>query len=109
LFASAAIEFLFGNVIPFAIVSTHIGSHCATIWAWVVVRILETIDGHCGYDFPWSPFRFLPFTGSSRHHDFHHSHNMGNYGSFFVVWDHLFGTDMEYMKYLNKTETKSAS
>jgi sterol desaturase/sphingolipid hydroxylase (fatty acid hydroxylase superfamily) len=27
----------------------------------------------CGYEFPWSPYRLLPFSGSSTAHDYHHS------------------------------------
>ena len=29
-------------------------------------------------------------------HDFHHAQNMGNYGGFFMFWDHICGTDSAY-------------
>lgn len=57
--------------------------HIATLQLWLMLRIGETIDGHCGYEFSWSPFRLLPFSNSAESHNYHHSHNVGNYGSFF--------------------------
>ena len=35
------------------------------------MRVMETVDGHCGYEFSWSPYRLLPFSGSSEYHNFH--------------------------------------
>jgi len=61
--------------------------HLATVAVWLCLRVFETIDGHCGYEFSWSPFRLLPFSGSSEYHNYHHSHNVGNYSSFFSYWD----------------------
>ena len=34
-----------------------------------------------GFEFPWSPFRLLPFSASATYHDYHHSHNRGNFSS----------------------------
>lgn len=63
------------------------------------MRVAETIDGHCGYEFSWSPYRLLPLSGSSEYHNFHHSHNVGNYASFFSYWDSLFGTNKDFFIY----------
>ena len=71
-------------------------------------RIMETCDGHSGYEFPWSMFRLLPFSGSSDFHDFHHSKNAGNYSSFFTYLDTLFHTDKEYRK-LKEFKTKKVN
>lgn len=30
-----------------------------TWWLWMVMRIVETVDAHSGYDFPFSPFAML--------------------------------------------------
>merc|ERR1711974_112076 len=65
---------------------------------------METCDGHCGYEFSWSPFRLLPLSGSSTYHNFHHRINVGNYGSFFTIWDTLCGTNKQYFKHLAKKE-----
>jgi len=39
------------------------GPHLLTLWVWMTVRVLETVEAHCGYDFPWSLSRFLPIYG----------------------------------------------
>ena len=46
--------------------------HLATISMWLTLRLNDTIEAHSGFEFPWSPFRLLPFSGSSEHHNFHH-------------------------------------
>ena len=79
---SHPIEVILTNTIPFMTGPILVGAHMSTTWMWLILRICETVDGHCGYDFSWSPYRLLPFSGDSAHHDFHHSHNKGNFGSF---------------------------
>lgn len=76
-----------------------LGSHIWVFWTWLVVRLLEGIDGHCGYDFWFSPFRYFPFRPGANVHDYHHSHNVGNYGSFFTFWDNICGTNMSFLDY----------
>lgn len=39
------------------------GPHLLTLWLWVVLRVLETVEAHSGYHFPWSPSNFLPLYG----------------------------------------------
>ena len=57
-----------------------------------------TVDAHCGYDLPWSPFSFIPLFGGALMHDYHHSSVFGNYGAT-VIWDRLMGTELkEYRK-----------
>lgn len=63
------------------------------------MRIFESIDGHSGYEFSWSPYRLLPLSGSSEYHNFHHSHNTGNFGSFFSYWDILCGTNIDFFRH----------
>ncbi|XP_071737478.1 methylsterol monooxygenase 2-2 [Rutidosis leptorrhynchoides] len=77
------------------------GPHLITLWLWMVVRVLETVEAHCGYHFPWSPSNFLPLYGGSEFHDYHHRliyTKSGNYSSTFVYMDWLFGTDTGYRK-----------
>eukprot|EP00462_Mataza_sp_D1_P014345 CAMPEP_0175155966 /NCGR_PEP_ID=MMETSP0087-20121206/21309_1 /TAXON_ID=136419 /ORGANISM="Unknown Unknown, Strain D1" /LENGTH=263 /DNA_ID=CAMNT_0016443261 /DNA_START=41 /DNA_END=832 /DNA_ORIENTATION=- len=64
--------------------------------AYSVFRWLETVDAHCGYSLPFSPFTLLPIFGGAAHHDDHHSMVDGNFGAS-VIWDKLFGTAMEPM------------
>ena len=65
---------------------------------YLALRLHETVDAHCGYDWPWSIWRWCPFHGGCRRHDFHHSHNSGNFGGF-VVWDRICGTDVAYRRF----------
>jgi sterol desaturase/sphingolipid hydroxylase (fatty acid hydroxylase superfamily) len=63
-----------------------------TLWLWLVLRMMETIDAHSGYRFPFSPFSYKSV---SERHDFHHSNNRGNFGVT-AFWDWLTGTDKAY-------------
>eukprot|EP00300_Choanocystis_sp_HF-7_P006034 c14439_g1_i2.p1 GENE.c14439_g1_i2~~c14439_g1_i2.p1 ORF type:complete len:212 (+),score=28.33 c14439_g1_i2:181-816(+) len=81
------IEFVFSNILPLMAGPLLLRSHLCTTWLWIVWRIGATVDDHCGYDFPWSFYRVVPFSGSATFHDLHHSVNTGNYGSFFQWWD----------------------
>lgn len=77
------------------------GPHLLTLWLWMSVRVLETVEAHCGYHFPWSPSNFLPLYGGAEFHDFHHRvlyTKSGNYASTFMYMDWLFGTDKDYRK-----------
>lgn len=69
-----------------------VGAHVAVLWLWVVFRQWEAAEGHCGYDFPWTPTHLLPFSHGALHHDFHHARVRGNYAGFLPLWDKLFGT-----------------
>ncbi|KAJ8439850.1 hypothetical protein Cgig2_003916 [Carnegiea gigantea] len=77
------------------------GPHLMTLWLWMVFRVLETVEAHSGYHFPWSPSNFIPLYGGSDFHDYHHRllyTKSGNYSSTFVYMDWLFGTDTGYRK-----------
>ncbi|KAI9079345.1 hypothetical protein K1719_038644 [Acacia pycnantha] len=77
------------------------GPHLFTLWLWMVVRVLETVEAHCGYHFPWSLSNFLPLYGGADFHDYHHRllyTKSGNYSSTFTYMDWIFGTDVGYRK-----------
>lgn len=80
--------------------------HYSLLMAWAFIRALETHDKHSGYEFPWSPFGMLPFGGDATFHDFHHARNVGNYGSFFIVWDSIFNTNKDYYAFLEDEKKK---
>ncbi|KAG5598584.1 hypothetical protein H5410_029954 [Solanum commersonii] len=88
------------------------GPHLITLYLWISLRILETVEAHSGYHFPWSPSNFLPLYGGSDFHDYHHRllyTKSGNYSSTFVYMDWLFGTDKGYrkLKMLKEQECKA--
>jgi len=76
------------------------------------MRISQTMEGHSGYDFPLpisvllgNPFSLMPVMGTcAAYHDFHHSHNTGNYCSFFTVWDSVFDNNADYYAYLEESK-----
>lgn len=47
---------------------------------------------------------FLPGKLDPEYHDFHHSHNVGNFGSMFGFWDTIMNTNKEYRKYKLKNQ-----
>lgn len=61
-----------------------------------------------GAEFPWSPYRLVPFAGSATFHSYHHSRNAGNYSSFFTHWDRMMGTMRSYEQYVH-THHKTAA
>lgn len=69
-----------------------VGAHVYALWAWVAVRQWEAAEGHCGYDFPWSPSHLLPGSDGARHHDAHHAKVHGNFAGFLAHVDGWFGT-----------------
>lgn len=40
--------------------------------------------------------------GGAARHDFHHSHNRGNFGSFTIFWDRVMGTEQPYLEHMQK-------
>jgi len=77
------VEFILTGLFPSAVGPALLGpqTHMLTVLAWYFYRTCESIDGHCGYSFPWAPLRLLPFSAGDAFHDYHHAENVGNYGS----------------------------
>lgn len=97
------LETTISNIMPTLIAPILMGSHMYVLWFWLVLRETETIEAHCGYNFPYAPWRLLlQLGGPTDRHDFHHSHNVGNYGAFFPFWDWICGTDVSYKSYKQK-------
>lgn len=92
------IEYLALGLCSTLTVAIYLGKsmHLGTFGCWMVFRILANADHHIGYEIPWIPFRVLPLSAPSEYHSFHHSHNIGNYCSFFSYWDTICGTNKVY-------------
>jgi 4-alpha-methyl-delta7-sterol-4alpha-methyl oxidase len=69
-----------------------VGAHVVTLWIWLAFRQWEAAEGHCGYDFRWTPTHLLPLNDGAVHHDAHHAMVRGNYAGFFPWTDAVFGT-----------------
>lgn len=105
---SHPLEYTIANL-PAAIGPKILGKrmHLITLWMWIIMRVGESLDSHCGYEFSWSPYRLLPLSGSTSFHDYHHSTNVGNYGSYFTFWDTIFKTNKSYFSWLAKREKEA--
>lgn len=92
---SHPLEYILTGVVPSSLPLLILGPsnvHLATVLLGAVLRTFEVVDAHSGYDFPWSPFRVLPFSVSASYHDYHHSEfSGGNYSGVFTIWDTIFG------------------
>ncbi|KAJ6722756.1 STEROL DESATURASE [Salix koriyanagi] len=73
--------------------------HITSYWLWFVLRQMEAIEIHSGYDLSWSPTKFIPFYGGAEYHDYHHyvgRRSQSNFASVFTYCDYLYGTDKGY-------------
>ena len=37
--------------------------HLFMLWLWMILRVLETLKEHCGYNFPWIFSKIFPLYG----------------------------------------------
>ena len=88
------------------VASCYAPLHVSTIVIFQIFRLCEGNNSHSGYNFSWTLLGVLPFATSEGYHDFHHSHNVGNYASMFRLWDTLFDTNRWYKKYDKAREAK---
>jgi sterol desaturase/sphingolipid hydroxylase (fatty acid hydroxylase superfamily) len=101
------VEDLFVNIGSTFVGPVLFPSHFVLYLIYLGLRFHETIDAHSGYDFEWSPWRLLgSIHGGAGKHDWHHSHQVGNYGGFWF-WDWLMGTDLKYKKWQQDKVTKT--
>lgn len=101
--------------IPSFLGPAMVPGHMITFWLWIAIRQIEAFDTHSGYDFPWSPTKYIPFYGGADHHDYHHyvgGQSHSNFASVFTYCDYIYGTDKGYRyqkKLLDKLRQESKS
>ncbi|KAM0241547.1 hypothetical protein ACHAP5_007503 [Fusarium lateritium] len=83
--------------------------HLITMYIWIFLRLLQAIDSHSGYDFPWSLRHFLPVWAGAHHHDLHHEKFIGNYASSFTWWDYCLDTEAGADAHKRRREKKLAA
>lgn len=81
--------------------------HLFTLYVYLALRCLQTVECHSGYEFPWSLNRWFPLYGGAYFHDHHHRIHSGNYSSTFVWVDALFGTDAAFQHWKRKQSLRS--
>jgi 4-alpha-methyl-delta7-sterol-4alpha-methyl oxidase len=73
-------------------------AHCFMLIFWQVWKIFISSEGHCGFEFPFSPTRILPLVSGASYHDWHHSKNVGNFAGSVYLWDTIMGTNHVYFE-----------
>ncbi len=98
-------DFIFVSLISVAVGPLILGKqlHFYTWLIYFSLRTIESVDSHCGYEFPWSLIKSLPLQIPASFHDWHHSANIGNYSAWFCHWDIFFGTEKGYYTRHEKT------
>ena len=87
------LEYVISNGVPVIVGPLLLRAHTFTVAIFVLVRVATSVDNHCGFAFPWSPVRLLPFGATAESHDFHHSSvSTGVFSSQFALLDALFET-----------------
>ncbi|KAG2589049.1 hypothetical protein PVAP13_5NG389281 [Panicum virgatum] len=70
--------------------------HITTQWLWFCIRLIEGINTHSGYHFPFSPSKLIPFYGGAEYHDYHHyagGRSQSNFAPLFTYCDYIYRTD----------------
>jgi len=87
-------------ILPLVIVQPH----SFTQFQWSIWVFWANLDDHFGYAFPWSPVRWFPAAALTVEHDFHHSKNLGCFGSKLGIFNKLFGGHDHYQMWLSKQQ-----
>jgi len=69
-------------------------SHPLTVWSYMLLSIIVSVEAHIGFDFPFLLHNLDPFglVGGSPKHDMHHQKPLTNFQPFFNHWDKMFGS-----------------
>ena len=79
-------------------------SHSITQFQFLLWLLWANLDDHIGYAFPWSPVRWFPGSSTTDEHEFHHSINMGCYGTKLSCFNFLFGGYEYYDRVYSKQQ-----
>ena len=104
---SHPIDFVLSLGGPALVAVSIVKPHSSTLFQFTLWIMWANLDDHVGYSFPWSPIRWFPLSAATDEHEFHHSKNMGCYGSKLSIFNSLFGRSKQYCKYKGKQEGKS--
>ncbi len=101
------VEYSLGNLLPVVVGPLLFQVHLFTWFAFLIVRVVVSIDEHSGFSLPWSPVRLLPWGASAEGHAWHHSHTDGMFASQFAWLDALLGTDRGFLEWQAAKEEKN--
>ena len=96
------IEDIWVNSIGTIVGPLILGGHPFLFIMYPAMKIYQSMEAHSGFNIPF-PFSFASVIDSmdcAPAHDFHHSHNVGNFGGWTMLWDWLCRTDTKYENYV---------
>ncbi|KAH9262711.1 hypothetical protein BASA82_000261 [Batrachochytrium salamandrivorans] len=66
-----------------------LGVHPLLLVGYMGMKFYQSLEAHSGYNipFPFSLTSVIDSMDCAPAHDFHHSHNVGNFGGWFMFWD----------------------
>lgn len=82
------VEVLLSNHMPTLAGCVLMGAHPLVLFVWLVARLEKTYETHSGYSFDGTVMQKLGLANGrgAIWHDFHHSHNQGNFGNMYIDW-----------------------
>jgi sterol desaturase/sphingolipid hydroxylase (fatty acid hydroxylase superfamily) len=89
------VEFIFLGICTFLPPLLAVRPHFLTYFTWFVLRQIDAVFTHSGYEIPVPILDLFPSYGGIPFHDYHHKSFNYNYGSRFTYLDKLFGTYKE--------------
>ncbi|KAJ3118609.1 hypothetical protein HDU96_000070 [Phlyctochytrium bullatum] len=101
------VEGLIMDTVGGALPSLLMDMHPWTSALFYCVATLKTVDDHCGYHWPWSPFKLIG-KNDAEYHDIHHWGKGIKYNfsqPFYTFWDRFMGT--EYHAAMAKKEKEA--
>jgi len=96
------IDFLISIALPAILTTEIVRPHGFAQLQFGLWLLTANFDDHLGYAFPWAAVRWFPWSAGTDAHEYHHSVNMGCYGSKLSLWDWVFGTDNVYNEWRKK-------
>jgi len=86
-----SVDFILSIALPVLLAVSVVKCHSVTQFQWTLWTMYANLDDHVGYSFPWSPVRWFPLAAATDEHEFHHSKNLGCFGSKLSIFNSLFG------------------
>jgi len=96
------VDFILSIGVPALLAISIINPHSSTQLLWSLWTLQANLDDHVGYSFPWSPVRWFPFAATTDEHEFHHSKNLGCFGSKLSIFNSIFGGYEHYYAHTDK-------
>ena len=86
------VEFLLCYFVPNVTAAFLLGFSAPEVVLFTSLEYAHTVHDHCGYDYPWDPFRYLSAQSVRTHDDHHRLINVNFSGAFTMFWDWMLGT-----------------